>query len=38
VLPILGVPGWCADNEREAFYDNADYFRPGRRSPDPRES
>jgi hypothetical protein len=38
VLPILGVPGWCADNEREAFYDNVDYFRPGRRSPDQRES
>ena len=34
VLPILGVPGWCADNERETFYDNADYFRPGR-GPEP---
>jgi len=32
VVPILGVPGWCADNENEAFYDNLDYFRPGRRS------
>lgn len=29
-LPILGVPGWCADNEREQYYDNTDYFRPGR--------
>jgi hypothetical protein len=30
VVPILGVPGWCADNENEAFYDNTDYFRSGR--------
>jgi len=30
VVPILGVPGWCADNESETFYDNLDYFRPGR--------
>lgn len=29
-LPVLGVPGWWLDNEREAFYDDADYFRPGR--------
>ena len=29
-LPILGVPGWCADNECERYYDNAGYFRPGR--------
>jgi hypothetical protein len=29
-LPVLGVPGWWADNEREAFYDDAAYFRPGR--------
>jgi Protein of unknown function (DUF3025) len=32
VVPILGVPGWHQDNEREAFYDDQDYFRPGRRS------
>ena len=32
VLPILGVPGWCADNERETFYDDTGYFRPGRLS------
>lgn len=38
VLPVLGVPGWCADNERESFYDNQDYFRPGRRRPEQRES
>jgi hypothetical protein len=27
-VPILGVPGWCADNETESYYDNRDYFRP----------
>jgi hypothetical protein len=32
VVPVLGVPGWCADNERESYYDNIDYFRPGRRT------
>jgi len=31
-LPILGVPGWCAKNEDQAFYDNVAYFRSGRRS------
>jgi hypothetical protein len=30
-LPVLGVPGWCRDNESEQFYSNTDYFRPGRR-------
>lgn len=30
VVPILGVPGWHADNAREDYYDDADYFRPGR--------
>jgi len=30
VVPILGVPGWHQDNEREGFYDDRDYFRPGR--------
>lgn len=30
-VPILGVPGWCADNVRESYYDNPDYFRCGRR-------
>ncbi len=29
-LPVLGVPGWWAENEQEMFYANADYFRPGR--------
>lgn len=31
-VPLLGIPGWSADNERETYYDNRDYFRPGRRS------
>jgi hypothetical protein len=30
VVPILGVPGWYPGNEREGFYDNTEYFRPGR--------
>lgn len=29
-LPVLGVPGWCADNERSAYYEDRDHFRPGR--------
>ena len=29
-VPVLGVPGWCADNEREEYYENREYFRPGR--------
>ncbi|MFN0039397.1 MAG: DUF3025 domain-containing protein [Burkholderiales bacterium] len=31
-LPVLGVPGWWAENKREDFYCNRDYFRPGRRA------
>ena len=31
-LPILGVPGWEAANERESFYEDAAVFRPGRSS------
>jgi hypothetical protein len=30
-VPLLGVPGWAADNECEAYYENTHYFRPGRR-------
>jgi len=30
-LPVLGVPGWWSQNEAGAFYDNAAYFRPGRK-------
>jgi hypothetical protein len=29
-LPLLGVPGWDARNAAPDFYDNVDYFRPGR--------
>lgn len=29
-VPVLGIPGWWADNEDERFYDDVDYFRPGR--------
>ena len=29
-LPILGVPGWEPDNEREEYYDDDSQFRPGR--------
>jgi hypothetical protein len=32
VVPVLGVPGWCADNESESYYNDLDYFRPGRRA------
>jgi hypothetical protein len=30
-LPILGVPGWCVDNDNAAYYDDVTYFRAGRR-------
>lgn len=29
-FPILGMPGWDPANAEEAYYDNTDYFRPGR--------
>lgn len=29
-LPILGWPGWHPDNADAVFYDNVQYFRPGR--------
>jgi hypothetical protein len=29
-FPILGMPGWDSANSDEAYYDNTDYFRPGR--------
>ena len=32
-LPVLGVPAWWSGNEREGFYDDTAYFRPGRRQP-----
>ena len=31
-VPLLGVPGWCADNEQAEYYDNTAYFRAGRSS------
>ena len=31
-LPFLGVPGWDARNETEAFYANTAYFREGSRA------
>lgn len=29
-FPILGMPGWDEDNLYQAYYDNQNYFRPGR--------
>lgn len=31
-LPVLGIPGWAAENQQQRYYDNSDYFRPGRRT------
>ena len=31
-LPLLGIPGWSPENEIESYYDDAQYFRAGRRS------
>lgn len=31
-FPILGMPGWDPANGVADYYDNTDYFRPGRRS------
>lgn len=33
VVPVLGIPGWWPGNEREDFYDDTGYFRPGRARP-----
>jgi len=30
-VPLLGIPGWSAENEREDYYENTAYFRAGRR-------
>lgn len=30
-VPLLGVPGWDDDNNHAGYYDNAGYFRSGRR-------
>lgn len=29
-VPLLGIPGWSAENEEVAYYDNSNYFRSGR--------
>jgi hypothetical protein len=29
-VPLLGIPGWSAENEQAGYYDNQQYFRPGR--------
>ncbi len=29
-FPVLGLPGWDKNNENETYYNNTDYFRPGR--------
>jgi len=26
-LPVLGIPGWCAENQNFSFYDDSDVFR-----------
>ena len=31
-VPLLGIPGWSADNMAPEYYDNQKYFRTGRRS------
>jgi hypothetical protein len=30
-LPVLGVPGWWAENEHSAFYADSSVFRAPRR-------
>jgi hypothetical protein len=30
-VPLLGVPGWDANNVCAIYYENTAYFRPGRR-------
>jgi len=30
-FPILGLPGWHPGNNQESFYENKEYFRPGRK-------
>jgi hypothetical protein len=29
-VPLLGIPGWCNDNESAAYYEDTGYFRPPR--------
>ncbi len=30
-FPILGMPGWDSNNGQQEYYNNQNYFRPGRR-------
>lgn len=30
-FPLLGVPDWDSNNSEESYYDNHEYFRPGRK-------
>lgn len=30
-FPMLGMPGWDTNNGQEGYYNNQNYFRPGRR-------
>ena len=34
-LPVMGAPGWCADNANAAFYDDAQVFRALRAEQNP---
>ena len=36
-LPVLGIPGWTADNENERYYDDTQHFRPGRKQAEAQE-
>ena len=29
-LPVLGIPGWCAENAERVFYEDTNVFRPKR--------
>ena len=29
-LPVLGIPGWCADNAERSYYEDTNVFRPKR--------
>ena len=33
-LPVLGIPGWCAQNENPDFYSDPAVFRPAKMRPD----
>ena len=35
-LPVLGVPGWCADNENFSFYEDSTVFRQPKSAKPPR--